>query len=117
MKYCASTRAVTDLPTPPFSPPMKLMELMRFLREWEETAIDSRCGAGLDLVLSDHRHPACATPARIAPWLSGARAEGTGWPPPLMSPGLRPPPLLRCGGHPAPSARVPPGGSGRPITA
>jgi hypothetical protein len=34
MKYCARTRAATDLPTPPFSPPMKLMELMDV--PWEE---------------------------------------------------------------------------------
>jgi hypothetical protein len=28
MKYCASRRAATDLPTPPFSPPMKLSDGM-----------------------------------------------------------------------------------------
>jgi hypothetical protein len=32
MKYWASSRAVTDLPTPPFSPPMKLIEGMNFLK-------------------------------------------------------------------------------------
>ncbi|WP_218510279.1 DUF4347 domain-containing protein [Variovorax sp. dw_308] len=35
----------------------------------------------------------------------GARAEGGGYAPPRMSPGLRPPPLFRCGGHPPPSAQ------------
>jgi hypothetical protein len=28
--YCASTRATIDLPTPPFSPPMKWMLLIEF---------------------------------------------------------------------------------------
>jgi hypothetical protein len=28
MKYCASRRDSTDLPTPPFSPPMKLRDAM-----------------------------------------------------------------------------------------
>ncbi len=42
--------------------------------------------------------------ASLSAALSGARAQGTGYFPPLMSPGLRPPPLLRCGKHPAPCA-------------
>jgi len=96
MKYCASTRAVTDLPTPPFSPPMKLMELMRFLREWDENC-ESILGAGLawtlrwppiGTFLRKARKDRAMTVSELAAQAFGACAEDAGWPPPLMSPGF-----------------------------